>query len=132
MVTSNSSTVGSVGNVGVDDGGVVALCLQYGVGLGVVDGAVGGLEDPLEHLAAVGHIAGDIEGRQLLVAVEQQAVELVAVQEFFLYGQRAVVLVIANGLCMQLVVGVVVEGVKTILVSVGSYQVGYVVAAVDG
>lgn len=94
---------------------VVALRLQYGIWLGVVDCAVGGLEHPLEHLAAVSHIAGDVEGRQLLVAVEQQPVELVAFQEFLLNSQRAVALVVADGLCMQLIVGVVVEGVEATL-----------------
>ena len=119
VVAAHGGAVGGVGKVGVDDGGVVALRLQYGVGLGVGDGAVGGLEHPFEHQVGVGHIAGDVEGRQLLVAVEQQAVELVAFQVFLLDGQGAVVLVVADGRGLQLVVGVVVEGVEATVVEVG-------------
>ena len=70
MFATDGSTVGSVLDVIVDDRGVVALRFQYGIRLGGVDGAVGGLKHPLEHQVGVGYIAGDVEGCQLLVTVQ--------------------------------------------------------------
>ena len=72
----------------------------------------------------------DVEGRQLLVAVEQQAVELVAFQKFLLDCEGAVVgFIVSLSKTFEsgrFIVGVVVEGVEATL------QVGDVVAAEDG
>ena len=93
VVASHRGTVGCIGSVGVDDGGIIALGLEDRIGHGVGDGAVGRLKYPFGHLVSIGDRACSIPSGQLLVAVQQLAIYLKSGQESVLDRQGTVVVI---------------------------------------
>ena len=114
----------------VDDGGVLALPLQYGKRLGGVDVAVGCFEHPFGHYrACIGGRTRGVPCCQLAVGVEQIAVELEAREEAVL-GRKGAVIddVLACDGGGEAVVVVVVDA----CVVVGGTVAADDVSAVDG
>ena len=126
VVATHRDAVRCVFHIIVDDGGIVVLFLQHGIGLGGVVAAVGRLEHPLGHDVGICGTACNIVGCQAPVSVEQQAVELEAFEVLVGNGQGSVVLVVCNMVCRQLRVGIIVIVVQA------SMHIVDVVSAIDG